>query len=273
MRRIVIFIGILFILLGIIEYIKYRQEFINSLDIIFQLLGENDNEINQTVKIYLLNEENLFEEISVTVDNDIDDLVTYIFELYTSKSNSLPLGYYTPINVSTTLCNLSYDEEVINLIISDDIYRSISSKSYYGLVWSYYSLGFEEINITTLSGKTESLKFKDYNKINLVIENTQSFASLTTIFYPTTNGACPISYLHNSTDHVNYIIEKMFFSNQIDMSRISLNKINSLEKLYIDISDPDNMLTSELVMALRRSIIFNNLYDDVIIIKNSEVFS
>lgn len=273
MKRFFIFIGLVLLVLGIVEYIKHRQEFINSLDIIFQLLDEEEVLVSQKVKIYLLNEDNIFEEIDVEVSANNDDLVSYIFELYTSKSNSLPLGYYTPINVSTTICNLSYDEKVINLIVSDDFYRSTSLNSFYGLVWSYYSLGFKEINIYTTTGTVETLRFNDYRKINLVIESSQKTASLTTVFFPTVKGVRPATFLHDEFDQTNYILEKIFDDAKIDSSKIEISQINSSGKLYLDIKDSEKYLTDNIILAIRRSLVFNNLYDDVIIIKNSEVFS
>lgn len=273
MKKIFIFLGFVFLVFVVIKYIKYRQEFINSLDIIFKLIEEEEDTRSRTVKIYLLNKNNMFEEIEIGVIEKDVDLVNYIFQLYTSKSNSLPLGYYTPINVSTILCDLSYNEDVVNLIISDDFYRTISINSFYGLVWSYHSLGFNEINIVTTTGKIQTLRFIDYQKINLVIESSLNQAQLTTVFFPTANGMVPVTYLHDENNKTNYILDKLLSESEIDISKIQTSYLNSEGILYFNFNDPQNLLTNNIILALRRSLLFNNLYDDVIIIRNSEVFS
>lgn len=131
--------------------IKYEVQMVDNLDET-KLVVEDDN----YQMIMTLDENNLIVPIYVTVDEN-SDVVETVFSLFTSKSNTLPLGLRTPIQPSTQLNKYEIDNNVLILDLSEE--------------FLYYNINREQQIITALT-QTFSNIF-EINKIKILINGKQ----------------------------------------------------------------------------------------------------
>lgn len=235
-----------------------------------QVIDQKEEEYNSYF-IYLLKGKQI-EEVEVKVSENQENINLYLFELFTSKSNSLPFNYKTPITPSTLVQYIVAEDTKLTILVSDDFNRNLTQEAFYCLMWTYYMQGYLEVEIIVLNDKIYLLNINDYLMINPIKETLYYDSKITTLFIPTDNGYIPITYFHQSNNICQYIFSKLVKHAQIDVKDIIIYENKDDTYLYYEIIDKDNIIDDRFCIALKRSFLFNKISKEVIIIKNKKIY-
>lgn len=262
-----IILGFILLFFIMASFFIERRAIINQLDIDVLLVDEEDTNFY----LYLLDNDNNLHAVEVFIDLNLHTAIPEIFKLYTKKSNSLPIGFYSPIVLSTEIFEYKSNDDVLIIKVSDDFFRSITNELKTSLSWTFKQLGYQKIIIQT---NTKTLEINcDENVVlnNSLLNNNRQ--NIITIFYRQKDAFFPKSYqcmLENELDYIYYQLCDYF---NIDKENVDYHYDLTEERIIIYFEDYNNQINDLIIDSFKTTIFLNNLAFDVVIVKNKEVFS
>jgi len=266
LRKLLFTLGIIFLCFIVISFLNEYLQPTKELEIKIQLV-EEDNQDN--FYLFLLNMDNKIIEQGVYIDPNMD-IIRNIFNLYTSKTNSLPLGVYSPVVLSSTLEEYTIENQTLFMKVNDDFFRKITNELKSSLIWTFSQLGIEKIVIVSDKNRLEISKENHLVLNNYIINFSKE--EIVTIFYRHEQYYLPKSYSCN-IDKLEFIYHKIIDYYNLNENMISFLYQTNENRIFLSLSDYQNQINEDIILTIQKTIKNNQLFDDVVIILNDKVFS
>lgn len=232
---------------------------------------ENVEEDGPTKLIYVLNKSKGLVGLNIVVEEESDDIIQK-WDLLTSKSNTYPLGYYTPIETSTTLSKYEILHNKLTLVVSEDFLNSDGKNALASIAWTFCNDDIEEVVIKVDNNVINNLQGYTFNKIdrsinvNYVFETSYLFeADYLTILHNEGSYFIPVTYFFEDETSIDFMASKLL-SDEIVSNKAYSFELNEKE-LTLNLAS-DDVLSTEVINEIRETIKLNYQIDSLTINNN-----
>ena len=145
-----IIVGLLSIAcIALLILIVIRETKKERIDIEIIYVDKLEEEQTDKIQFCAVDKYNNFNLINVEVPTNVDDIYTYVFELYNLKRNSLPLEYTVISNKLLVLNEIKREDDILYIDIQEsDIETDELHRIYAALKITYKYLGINQVKIT-----------------------------------------------------------------------------------------------------------------------------
>lgn len=226
----------------------------------------------KTKLIYVMSKSKGLVGINVEVDKIEDDEILQKWDLLTSKSNTYPLGYYTPVETSTKLNSYELLQNKLTLMLSDDFLNSDGKNALATIAWTFCNDEIEEVIIKVNNNVVNKIQDFTFDKIDRTININYEYetsylfeADYLTILHNEGEFFLPVTYFFEGCNTVDFMASKLLSED------IVINKAYTFElsenEFTLNLA-VDDVLTTEVINEIRQTVILN--YDvDVFTINNN----
>lgn len=232
---------------------------------------ENVEEDGPTKLIYVLNKSKGLVGLNIVVEEESDDIIQK-WDLLTSKSNTYPLGYYTPIETSTTLSKYEILHNKLTLVVSEDFLNSDGKNALASIAWTFCNDDIDEVVIKVDNNVINNLQGYTFNKIdrsinvNYVFETSYLFeADYLTILHNEGSYFIPVTYFFEEETSIDFMASKLL-SDEIVSNKAYSFELNEKE-LTLNLAS-DDVLSTEVINEIRETIKLNYQIDSLTINNN-----
>ena len=219
----------------------------------------NNSYVYKTV--YVLSKNNELVGLNVKVDDANTDDIVSKWDLLTSRVNTLPLGYHSPIETSTTLTKYELLQNKLTLVLSEDFLNSEGKNALASIAWTFCNEDIEEVVIKVNNEKLSLLKDYYFTKIDKTInvnycyETSYLFeSSHVTIVHMENELLKPVTYFFKDSEMFDFIVSKIFDEELIENNAVAYE----LEDKELTVSLAcDDVLTEEEIKELRYAVMLN----------------
>lgn len=216
---------------------------------------------NPTQLIYVFNKSKGFVGVNIKVEDENDDEIVQKWDLLTSKSNTYPLGYYTPIETSTTLTKYEILNNKLTLVLSEDFLNSDGKNALASIAWTFCNDDIDEVVIKVGDKIVNNLQGYSFSKIsrsinvNYIFETSYLFeADYLTILHNEGDYFYPVTYFFNEDNSVDFMVSKILNSDIIKKDTYTYEITDDV--LTINLAT-DEVLSTEVIGEIRQTIKLN----------------
>lgn len=250
------FVGVIVIALSIPKSI-YEKVFSNN-DIQVEQ-GSDDN--SPTKLIYVLKNNDDLVGINLKVDSLEEDEIVQKWELLTSKANTYPLGYSTPVAPSTKLTKYEVLQNKLTLVLSEEFLNSDGKNALACIAWTFCNDEIDEVVIKVNDLVLSNLQDYSFDKIdktinvNYVFETSYLFeADYITILHEEDNFFIPITYFFKDIMPVDFLACKLLSDDLVSNDGYNY-EINENE-LIINLGS-DEVISTEVINEFKEAVKLN----------------
>lgn len=250
------FVGVIVIALSIPKSI-YEKVFSNN-DIQVEQ-GSDDN--SPTKLIYVLKNNDDLVGINLKVDSLEEDEIVQKWELLTSRANTYPLGYSTPVAPSTKLTKYEVLQNKLTLVLSEEFLNSDGKNALACIAWTFCNDEIDEVVIKVNDLVLSNLQDYSFDKIdktinvNYVFETSYLFeADYITILHEEDNFFIPITYFFKDIMPVDFLACKLLSDDLVSNDGYNY-EINENE-LIINLGS-DEVISTEVINEFKEAVKLN----------------
>ena len=225
------------------------------------LIEDNLNEEGLSKLIYILNKDDNLVGVNIKIDVEEDDEIVQKWDLLTSKANTYPLGYSTPIAPSTKLNKYEILQNKLTLVLSEEFYNSDGKNALASIAWTFCNDSIDEVIIKIDEKIVTELQNYQFNKIdksinvNYIFETSYLFeAEYITILHNEGEFLKPVTYFYKDVSSVDFIVSKLF-DQEIYENKAYTYEINENE-LMLNLG-VDEVLSTDVIDVFRETIKLN----------------
>lgn len=225
MKKKIIIIGILIVVVVVLLLIPR--------DVYKKIFKKNTTNPNQPIEelvyqtLFVKNDKNCLVGIKVGVIKLEDDEIAQKWDLLTKNVSSLPSGYTSPINSSTTLYSHVIDSTSLVLNVSEDFVNSDGRTAIECLAWNFCNDKIKNVVVKVddkIIDEVGNFYFSRITKemgTNFTYEAQDLFeSSYLTVVYYENDVIKPVTYFFDDSNNIyDYAIGKMF-KNDKDLSEL-----------------------------------------------------
>ena len=236
------------------------------------LIEDNLNEEGLSKLIYILNKDENLVGVNIKIDVEEDDEIVQKWDLLTSKANTYPLGYSTPITPSTKLNKYEILQNKLTLVLSEEFYNSDGKNALASIAWTFCNDSIDEVIIKIDEKIVTELQNYQFNKIdktinvNSIFETSYLFeAEYITILHNEGEFLKPVTYFYKDVSSVDFIVSKLF-DQEIYENKAYTYEINENE-LMLNLG-VDEVLSTDVIDVFRERIKLNFDFNSLTISNN-----
>jgi len=229
-------------------------------DIEIKYVNAFDDEYIHTLKVCVLNKDNRLVLVDVEKHND-EDIYTYVLKVYDHYRNNLPLEYLSPLKGNFEVVSVNKNKEELEIVIKILYLHSTIEEFLTALSWSYKELGIKKVNLI-IDDKKFTLNTNA--NINVIIEDID-FQTKQVIYYFNDGEIIPVTYFHNQNE-VDFLINKI--KNKFPSLNAKKEVYDNL--LIIEFIDEEEVLSTEVINLIIKSLEDTRKYSNIIIIVNDK---
>ena len=169
--------------------------------------------------VYVMNSERKLVGLKVGVDEIEEDQIVQKWNLLTTKANSLPDGYTSPINSESKMIDYQISNAILTFNLSEEFLESNGKFAVTSLAWTFCDDDIKEIVIVINNNIISKLNDYEFTRINKEICVNYEFESMfvyqtttTTIIHYFDEYLLPVTYFHEESDQCSFMIEKILSS-------------------------------------------------------------
>lgn len=144
-----IYVILVLIIIGLISLFIIRESKRNKKDISVYFVDELSEEKLEKIDFCAIDSDGNFNLVKIDVPLNIDDVYTYVFELYNLKRNTLPIGYEVVTNQLLEYNSIKVEDEKIIIDLKDvELTKEEKHKLLLSLKITYKYLGIKDVIVT-----------------------------------------------------------------------------------------------------------------------------